>query len=47
VVETADGRSKILTSARSYREDDPGCNPVTVDTPAPTTLCESPPRTET
>jgi hypothetical protein len=45
VVETADGRSKILTSARSYREDDPGCNPVTVDQPAPTTLCESPPTT--
>jgi hypothetical protein len=47
VVETADGRSKILTSARSYREDDPGCNPVTDDTPAPTILCQSPPRTET
>jgi hypothetical protein len=41
-VETADGRSKILTSARAYREDDPACNPATLEAPAPTTLCESP-----
>jgi hypothetical protein len=46
-VETKDGRSKLITSLKRYRESDPGCNPDTVDSPAPTILCQSPPRTET
>jgi AAA domain-containing protein len=45
-VETLDGRSKVITSARKYREADPACNPETDDAPAPSILCESPPRTE-
>lgn len=42
--ERREGRSKILSSARPYREDDPDCNPDTLDAPAPEILCESPSR---
>jgi GNAT superfamily N-acetyltransferase len=41
-VSTADGRSKIITSTRRYRENDPDCNPETLAAPAPTILCQSP-----